>query len=216
MFRTFHESLRFPARTRPSKLFSGRDARNAFRDYGPQLLAQRHFQRSIPRQLAPAPLNHDPKNGRTADKVDLYSLGDGYTAGDSKKFEADARRLTEVLFATSPFKEHRKNFNVVGALSPPASRVSSDHLRVSIAIHLWEQRTMRLVQSDMWLTFDNRAVRKVAQFAPYEFIEYSRTTGLTVVGESLICTALWPADNAFANMSFVHEFGHHFAGLADE
>ena len=66
------------------------------------------------------------------------------------------------------------------------------------------------------LTFDNHALRKVAQFAPYEFIEVlvnNRTYGGGGIFNLYSTVA---ADNAFGNYVFVHEFGHHFAGLADE
>jgi hypothetical protein len=66
------------------------------------------------------------------------------------------------------------------------------------------------------LTFDNRALRRAAQFAPYEFIEVlvnNRTYGGGGIFNLYSTVA---SDNAFANYVFVHEFGHHFAGLADE
>ena len=66
------------------------------------------------------------------------------------------------------------------------------------------------------LTFDNRSLREVAEFAPYEFIEVlvnNRTYGGGGIFNLYSTVA---ADNAFANYVFVHEFGHHFAGLADE
>ena len=59
------------------------------------------------------------KMGDPATKVDLLVLGDGYTPAERKKFEKDARRFMEMLFATSPFREHRKDFNVWG-LCPAA------------------------------------------------------------------------------------------------
>ena len=62
------------------------------------------------------------RNGDPATKVDLLLLGDGYTAAERRKFEADSRRLLAVLFNTSPFKERRRDFNVWGLV--PAARES--------------------------------------------------------------------------------------------
>jgi hypothetical protein len=70
---------------------------------------------------SPGTLIELEKNGDPADKVDLLLLGDGYTAAERKKFEADSKRLLAVLFATSPFKERRKDFNVWG-LVPAAAQ----------------------------------------------------------------------------------------------
>ena len=61
---------------------------------------------------SPGPLIEIQKSGDSADKVDFLILGDGYTAAERGKFEKDARRLAEMLFAVSPFKERRGDFNV--------------------------------------------------------------------------------------------------------
>jgi hypothetical protein len=59
-------------------------------------------------------------------------------------------------------------------------------------------------------------LRRAAQFAPYEFIEVL-VNGRTYGGGGIFnLYSTVASDNAFANYVFVHEFGHHFAGLADE
>jgi hypothetical protein len=66
------------------------------------------------------------------------------------------------------------------------------------------------------LTLDNRALRDAASAAPYEFIEIlvnERTYG---GGGIFNDQATASVDSAFAEYVFVHEFGHHFAALADE
>ena len=56
----------------------------------------------IVRSAPPAPAKPIAirNNGAPADKVDLLILGDGYTAAEAGKFEADARRLSDALFET--------------------------------------------------------------------------------------------------------------------
>ena len=66
------------------------------------------------------------------------------------------------------------------------------------------------------LTLDNRALRDAAAAAPYEFIEIlvnERTYG---GGGIFNDHATASVDSAFSDYVFVHEFGHHFAALADE
>ena len=41
-------------------------------------------------------------------------MGDGYTAAEMDKWHADAKRLTDILFAASPFKERRQRLQRVG------------------------------------------------------------------------------------------------------
>jgi hypothetical protein len=66
------------------------------------------------------------------------------------------------------------------------------------------------------LTLDNRALRDVAQYAPYEFIEILVNNETYGGGGIFGQFSTAAAGNAWANYLFVHEFAHHFAGLADE
>ena len=215
--RTFQESLRFPAPTAPvSIVLKKRDAKNVFQAVWTTSIdpADQFIDRSKP--MAPAPLITIQKTGEPEDRVDFLILGDGYTAAEAKKCEADARRLTEVLFATSPFKENRRSFNV-WALCPPAAESGISRPSTGIYRDSPLGATYDAFGSERYvLSFDNRALRRTAQFAPYEFIEVI-VNGRTYGGGGIFnLYSTVAADNAFANYVFVHEFGHHFAGLGDE
>jgi hypothetical protein len=215
--RTFQESLRFPAPSAPvSIVLKKRDAKNNWQDIWTTTIDPADMFVDRSKRVAPAPLITIQKSGEPEARVDFLILGDGYTAAEAKKFEADARRLTEVLFSTSPFKEHRKDFNV-WAMSPPAAESGISRPSTGIYRNSPLGATYDAFGSERYvLTFDNRSLREVAQFAPYEFIEVlvnNRTYGGGGIFNLYSTVA---ADNAFANYVFVHEFGHHFAGLADE
>ncbi|HJW08526.1 MAG TPA: M64 family metallopeptidase [Holophagaceae bacterium] len=156
------------------------------------------------------------KHGDPAGKVDLLILGDGYTAKERPKFLKDARRLAGLLFAQEPFKSHRAKFNVWG-LCPASkesgiSRPSTGQYRQSPI-----GATYDAFGSERYvLTYDNRAFRNAASQAPYDFVEIlvnGRTYGGGGIHQLYSTVA---SDNAFSPYVFVHEFGHHFAGLADE
>ena len=120
---------------------------------------------------SPGPLIEIQKSGEPAEKVDFLILGDGYTAAERGKFEKDARRLVEILFAASPYKEHRKDFNV-WALCPAAAE--SGISRPSTGVHRDSPlgASYDAFGSERYvLTFENRALRTVASHAPYEFVE---------------------------------------------
>jgi hypothetical protein len=209
--------LRFPAPAAPvSIVLKKRDAKNVFQDIWTTTIdpADQFIDRSKP--TAPAPLITIQKTGDPETRVDFLILGDGYTAAEAKKFESDARRLTETLFSTSPFKENRKSFNVWG-LCPPAAESGVSRPSTGIYRDSPLGATYDAFGSERYvLTFDNRALRRTAQFAPYEFIEVlvnNRTYGGGGIFNLYSTVA---SDNAFANYVFVHEFGHHFAALADE
>lgn len=215
--RTFQESLRFPAPAAPVNIIlKKRDAKNVFKDIWTTTIdpADMFVDRSKP--APPARLITIQKAGEPENKVDFLILGDGYTAAEAKKFEADARRLTKTLFATSPFKENQRNFNV-WALCPPAAESGISRPSTGVYHDSPIGATYDAFGSERYvLTFDNRALRRAAQFAPYEFVEVlvnNRTYGGGGIFNLYSTVA---ADNAFGDYVFVHEFGHHFAALADE
>jgi hypothetical protein len=215
--RTFAESLRFPMPASPVQVVvKKRDRHNAFREVWSTLVDPGDI--FIDRSRAPSPGELIPllSSGDSASKVDVLILGDGYTAAERTKFEKDARRLVDILFATSPFKERKADFNLWG-LCPPAAEAGISRPSTGV----W-RRTPAGSQYDAFgseryvLTFDNRAFRDLAAFAPYEFVEIL-FNGATYGGGGIFnLYATVAADSAWAPYIFVHEFGHHFAGLADE
>jgi IgA peptidase M64/peptidase M64-like protein len=216
-YRTFSESLRFPAPAGPVQIVvKKRDKANAFREIWSTLVDPSDMFVDTSKPPSPGPLLEIEKHGPPAQKIDFLILGDGYTAAERGKFEKDARRLTEILFSVSPYKERRSDFNVWG-LCPPAEE--SGVSRPSTGIH----RRSRIGASydafgseRYMLTFENRSWRDVASFAPYEFVEIlanARTYGGGGIFGQYSTVA---ADSLWAPYVFVHEFGHHFAALADE
>ena len=215
--RAFHESVRFPfPRQLVQVCLLKRSPDNAF-----------HELAAFQVDPASQDLRREPvaargkvwtifENGPPESKVDLLILGDGYTAGQLPAFHEDARRLTEVLFSTPPFRERRKDFNV-RALDTPAE--DSGISRPSDGVY---RRTALGASYDIFgseryvLTCDNAALREAAAQAPYEFVE------ILVNGEkyggggiyNLMATA--STKSGSTPYVFVHEFGHHFAALADE
>ena len=217
MSRAFQESLRFPMPTQPVRLrLLARDERNAFSvvwtvDVDPSDL---HIQR----KAGPAPATIIPirQNGPPEQKVDLLILGDGYTDAEAAKFEADARRLSEHLFTVAPFSERASDFNIWAMRVPAAESGVS---RPSSGTFRWSQLNTRydIFGSERYvLTLDNRALRDIAQFAPYDFIEILVNNETYGGGGIFGQFSTAAASSAWADYLFVHEFGHHFAALADE
>jgi hypothetical protein len=217
VYRTFHESLRFPTPPGPVQVVvKKRDAKNAFREVASFLVDPKDKFVDTSRPPSPGPLITIERHGVPAEKVDFLILGDGYTAAERGKFERDARRLAEILFSTPPFRERRNDFNVWG-LCPPAEE--SGISRPSTGVHRRSRvgATYDAFGSERYLlTFENRSFRDVASFAPYEFVEILTNTRTYGGGGIFNLYSTVAADSLWAPYVFVHEFGHHFAGLADE
>jgi hypothetical protein len=217
MNRTFHESLRFPSpQGRVQVVLKKRDANNAFREAWSVIVDPKDMFVDNSRTPSPGALIEFQKSGEPADKVDFLILCDGYTAAERSKFERDSRRLLDVFFATEPYKARRRDFNVWG-LCPAAAE--SGVSRPSTGLHVASPlgASYDAFGSERYiLSYENRAVRQAAQFAPYEFMEILTNTRTYGGGGIFGLYGTVAADSEEAPYIFVHEFGHHFAALADE
>jgi hypothetical protein len=156
------------------------------------------------------------ENGPAATRVDVLILGDGYTEAQLPKFHADVKRLVDQLFATEPFKSRRPDFNV-RAIDLPTSESGVNRPQVGVFRRTPISTEYNIFDSDRYaLTLDNRALRDIASAAPYEFLEILINEQHYGGGGVFNDFATAAVDTAFADYIFIHEFGHHFAGLGDE
>jgi hypothetical protein len=156
------------------------------------------------------------ESGDPTQKLDLLILGDGYTASERDKFERDARRLVAVLFATSPFKERQRDINVWG-LCPAAAQTGVSRPSQRIYRRSPLGAMYDAFDSERYiLTFENKAFRDIAAQAPYDVVEILVNSATYGGGGIFGLYSTVAADSAWASYIFVHEFGHHIAGLADE
>lgn len=215
--RTFHESLRFPWPLRPVRVSLQR------RD-GPRAFAQIWETVIDPDSRFVNPADRGPggsvhtilENGLPSEKVDLVLLGEGYTPEQESKFLADARRLSEALFETEPFRARKDDFNVL-AVFVPAERPGVNRPHVGEFRRTPLSSEFNIFDSERYLlTLDNRALREALSGVPYEFVEILVNEKQYGGGGIFNFQATVAVDSEFADYVFVHEFGHHFAGLADE
>lgn len=217
MHRTFHESLRFPWPKSPVRVVvKKRDDLTTFHEIGSFEVDP--AARSVnPAALAPLGTVWTVfESGPPSEKVDIVLLGEGYTEEELPKFHADAKRLVDELFSTEPFKRRKSDFNV-RAIDLPASEsgVSRPHAgkyRRNLAGAQYS-----IFDSERYLlTYDNRTLRDILSAAPYEFMGIlvnEKQYGGGGIYNFQMATAV---DSEFSDYVFVHEFGHHFAGLGDE
>jgi len=215
--RSFSESVRFPRPDAPLQLIvKKRAADQNFHEVWSLVIDPKDQNVDDAPPPSPGPVIELQKSGPPEEKFDLLLLGDGYTADQRGKFEADARRLIAELFAHEPWKSRRADVNVWG-LCPPSdqpgvSRPSTgQHRRSRIGA------TYDAFGSERYLlAFENRSLRDVASFAPYDALAIL-VNGETYGGGGIFnLYATVAVDSKWADYIFVHELGHAVAALADE
>jgi len=154
-------------------------------------------------------------NGDSATKVDLLLLGDGYTLDERDAFIEKARELTEILFATTPFRERRSDFNV-WAIAPPASESGVSRPSTGTYRDSPIGATYDAFRSERYVLTNNNDWRRIASSVPYDFVEILTNSDTYGGGGIYGLFSTAAANSEWVGYLFVHEFAHHFAGLADE
>jgi hypothetical protein len=155
-------------------------------------------------------------NGNPDNKVDIVILAEGYTASEMEKFKEDANRVTQYLFDEEPFKSEKEKFNVTAVLTPSlesGTDIPGEHVYKNTCFN----STFYTFDVSRYLTTsDMRPILDAAANIPYDHIyvlvNADRYGGGGFYNFLSVCTS----DNNLTKEVFVHEFGHGFAGLADE
>ncbi len=224
VWKTFSESVRFPFPKRKVQMtLSRRNKLLYFEEKFTTVIDPSDPTLVIARQQHPAFEVHTlMEHGDIHQKVDIVIVGDGYAEDEIDKFKEDAEHFNDVMFATSPFKERKEDFNVraVCAVSGESGIDLPDK-------NAWRNNALDCNYNTFGspryiLTEDNRALRDIIAAVPYDFvcilINDSRYGGggiyqlyTTTYTIELHDDQAWQRDYVY-----VHEFGHHFGGLGDE
>lgn len=154
--------------------------------------------------------------GNYASRIDVAIVGDGYAKKDTRKFYHDASRAVAAIMSHEPFSSMQDRFNFV------AVNAISDDSGVSVP-HRGEWKNTCFSShydtfySARYLTTSNlRTLYFDLAGIPFEHILVLVNTGEYGGGGIYNSVTLTAADHPTFEMVTVHEFGHEFAGLADE
>ena len=158
------------------------------------------------------------QEGGPVDKaLDLVVVSEGYLAGQKDKFYADAGKLIrDCLFATEPYTSYRDRFNIRAVFVPSADEGPSVPRE-----GVWHDTAVAshydTFYSDRYLT--TSAMRRLYDAlgtVPFEHVIVLVNTPLYGGGGIYNNISVACSDHPTSGIVFVHEFGHAFAGLADE
>jgi hypothetical protein len=155
-------------------------------------------------------------NGEPHEKVDLVLLGDGYTDAEAEKFAGDCRRAIGELFAVEPFAGMRDRFNA-RAVRVASMESGVDEPRKGIFRDTVFGMSLNTFGIERYcMTEDVWAVHDAAALVPHDAILLMANTSRYGGGAVFNLYTAFASDNEYGDYLCVHEFGHGFAGLADE
>jgi hypothetical protein len=218
VFKTMHETARMPLPKKPVIVeILRRDQQNYFSQ---QLFAtvidpaSRFVSRE--KRATPAEVSAWLKSGAPANKLDLVVLAEAYTIAQKQKFATDTKRLMEIFFDHSPFKENKQHFNV-STVFVAAADEGPDDPRAGQWRSTPFGMSFNTFDTDRYMmSLENRAIQDAAANAPFDYIIILVNSTKYGGGGIFRFYAGTTVDNERSDYVLVHEFGHAFAGLADE
>ena len=148
--------------------------------------------------------------------IHIAFLAEGYTDKEMDKFINDARIATDAIFAHEPFKKYQDRFQVIAVKS-----TSEDSGTSVPSKGIWKKTALGsnfdTFYSERYLTTLNLSrVHDCLAGTPYEHIIILVNTDVYGGGGILNFYNLSSTGHKAYKPVIVHEFGHSFAGLADE
>ncbi|TQV85910.1 M64 family metallopeptidase [Aliikangiella coralliicola] len=156
------------------------------------------------------------ESGSPEKKVDVVIIAEGFTKADETNFFEQAKQVTRKLFSYSPYKEYQSHFNVRAIFPVSEQRgvaIPSKEYYPSTALSVYSEA---LGMTRYALTLQNNQLRDIAANVPYDTIIILTNSNKYSAAGIYGAYTIVPAFEQRSGFLMAHEFGHHFAGLADE
>ena len=215
--RVYPRSVRVPCPVRPALfVIESRDKKNLSHPLFSETIDPADYHLIRETSVAGDDIYEARRSGDPHDMVDLVFIAEGYTAADKDKFKADVDRFSGYLFGVEPYKGRQDLFNIRGVFRPSAER-GMDEPRQRIFKKTGLGASFNAFDLDRYMLIeDGHLLREMAAQVPYDaivvLVNSTRYGGGGIYNDYCVTTV----DNAASKGVFIHEFGHSFAGLADE
>ena len=156
------------------------------------------------------------QSGASEEKIDVAIVAEGYTLQEMDIFYADAQNAMDAILAHEPFGTYKDRFNFVAVALPSADSGVSVPGKGE-----WKDTALKAnfntFYSDRYLTtLRMKNLHDRLCGVPYEHIVILANTDTYGGGGIFNLYTLTTAHHPAFKPVVVHEFGHSFAGLADE
>lgn len=215
--KTFHETVRLPLPKNPVQMvIAVRDKKNILHPAFIKKIEPDDIHIIKEEPAGDVQIFRPLKNGDPHKKVDIVILAEGYTTAEKDKFKKDLSSRVDLFFEFEPFASNKERFNFYGVFSPSAQS-GVDQPRKDVFVNTTLNASFNALDLERYLlTEDNRRMRNLAAHVPYDaiciMVNSDRYGGGGIYNQYAIFTSDGPANDFVA----IHEFGHSFAGLADE
>lgn len=148
--------------------------------------------------------------------VDIVLLPDGYTEKEMGKFVQDCQFFVKSLFSYEPYNHYQDRFNIRAVMVPSQDSditMPGDgfYRNTALSCSFWTFDSERYC-----MTYDNETMKTLAGQVPYDQIYILANTKKYGGGGIFNSYCVSTTGNSYSSEVIIHEFGHGFAGLADE
>lgn len=148
--------------------------------------------------------------------VDIAFLAEGYTSEEMEKFRNDVKRLSDILFSCEPYSDYKKRINI-WAVEAVSEESGTDIPGEGIYKNTVLNSSFYTFGLARYLTtFDIKSVNDYAGLVPHDNIVVLINSDRYGGGGMYNYYSGTTSDHPLTSKVFIHEFGHGFAGLADE
>lgn len=155
-------------------------------------------------------------SGEPAQCLDIAFIAEGYTKEEMPKFRKDVKRMIDHLLNLKTYKPYKNNINIWAIESPSVDSgtdIPGRKTYRSTAVN----STFYTFNIERYLTTsDIKSISDIAANAPHDAVYVLVNTSKYGGGGFYNFYGLSSADSPYAAKVMAHEFGHSFAGLADE
>ncbi len=148
--------------------------------------------------------------------LDLVIVADGYTGRERNKAVSDAKHFAKQMLDMAPYDRYRSNINITLAYRPSTDSGCTEPTLGHYKRTAVNASFNSLGISRYLLTEDNRNLRDIAGAVPYDIAVVMVNSPRYGGGGIYNFFCVFTSDNPYRDYLFLHEFGHAFAGLADE
>ena len=156
------------------------------------------------------------KGGDPSEAIDIAILAEGYREEEMDTFLNRATTIAEEILSYEPFASNKYKFNVVAVMSPSKESGVSIPLKGEWKETAFESHFSTFYSSRYLTTPRVWRLHRALEGIPYEHVLIVVNTPEYGGGGIHNCYQIATSDNRYTLPVSVHEFGHSFAGLADE